>query len=173
MFFWKWRRSIQKKKKCVQFFFRFFFHILRVVLFRFHREQNFTSYAVLNIILFAWTVLYMMDSLVPLGDREQNFDCVEKVSPHSEFWWMNELIKQTKALELVIVIHGMCHAQIECSTPNAHFEYINMIWDGVWHVVHSAQYTQPEVSILFQTMMINWIATWIESGSFRSTGQAD
>lgn len=42
-----------------------------------------------------------------------------------------------------------------------------------WCVTCSAQYTQPEVSILFQTMMINWIAKWIESSSFRSAGQPD
>lgn len=34
MFLWKWRRRF------------FFLHILRVVLFRFHREHNFTSYFV-------------------------------------------------------------------------------------------------------------------------------
>lgn len=78
------------------------FHILCVALFRYHREQNFTSYSVLNIISLAWTVMYLMDSQFTVlnGDWEQNLKS------------MNELIKQTNGLELVI---GHCHLQIECS----------------------------------------------------------
>lgn len=154
MFFWiRWRRKRNETRPKTKQFFYFSHSLCSIVLFNTWTEFHFVLCTEYYFNCLNCDVVNGFT--VQNGNWEQNFDAESVAS----FWflWMEMLFYQWINQTNKWIGIGHCDTWGVLGA--------NWMLNTKCNINNSG--TQPEVSILFQTMTINWIAKWIESGTFR------